>query len=59
MSDGAELRRLSLKVERGLAVQRQLRVLLAAADTTVVGHRLDLRNLRARIARRLRGPRRT
>jgi hypothetical protein len=57
MSDRVELRRLILRLERDLAAQTQLRTLLAVADTTVAGRRLDVRNLKARIARGSPGPR--
>jgi hypothetical protein len=51
MTDRANLSRLILQIERDLLAQSQLRVLLAAADATIVTHRAELRNLKARIAR--------
>ena len=51
MSGRAELTRLILQLERDLAVQRHLKVLLAAAATTVTSRRTDVRNLKARMAR--------
>ena len=51
MTDRAEFTRLILQIERDLLARAQLRVLLTAADTTVAGHRQELRNLKARIAR--------
>lgn len=51
MSDRAELKRLILQLERDLAARAQLKTLLAAADHTIAGRRLDVRNLKARIAR--------
>jgi hypothetical protein len=57
--DRAEVKRLRLHVERALLAQSQLRVVLAAADTTVADGRRNLRNLKARIARRVRASERT
>ena len=51
MTDRARSTRLILQIERDLQAQAQLRVLLTAADATVAGHREELRNLKARIAR--------
>jgi len=48
----ADVRRLRLQVERALLAQAQLRALLIAADTSVADYRRDLRNLKARMARR-------
>jgi hypothetical protein len=56
MTDRARFTGLILRIERGLLAQAQLRTLLAAADTTVAGHRQELRSLKARIARRSPGP---
>jgi hypothetical protein len=49
MTDRAEFARLTLQIERDLVAQAQLRALLTVADTTVAGHRQDLRNLKARM----------
>ena len=43
------LKRLTLQLERDLMAQAGLRRLLAAADAAVVGHRQDLRAVKARI----------
>jgi hypothetical protein len=43
---------LTLQLERDLAAQGHFRALLAAADATVADRRRELRNLKARIARR-------
>jgi len=51
LTNCADVRRLSLRVERSLLVQAQIRALLNAADTSVADYRRDLRNLKARIAR--------
>ena len=51
MNDRAKVTRLILRIERDLLAQAQLRVLLAAADTSVAGHRQELRSLKARMAR--------
>jgi hypothetical protein len=51
MTDRAEFRRLTLKLERDLTARVQLRALVIAADATVAGGRRDLQNLRARMAR--------
>jgi len=46
------LRKLMLQLERALVAQGQLRTLLNAADETVADRRRELRNLKARFARR-------
>ena len=51
MTGRAELTRLTLQIERALAAQAQLRVLLTAADATLVGHQKELQNLKGRLAR--------
>jgi len=56
MTDRAKLTRLVLQVERDVLAQAQLRMLLTAADTTVAGRRQELRNLKARMARKSPGP---
>ena len=55
MTDEAHLARLTLDIERAVGVQRHLRALLAAAGATVAGYRLDVRTLKARMARKQRG----
>jgi len=52
MTDRARLRWLVLQIERDLSTHAQLNTLLAAAAGTIEGRRRDLRNLKARIARR-------
>jgi len=52
-------RRLMLQLERDLVAQAQFRVLLTAADATVADRRRQLRNLKARFARRSPTPGRT
>jgi len=52
-------RRLMLQLERDLVAQAQFRALLAAADATVAERRRELRNLKARFARRAAAPDRT
>jgi len=52
MSDRTELRRLILQIERDVLAQASLRTLLARANAAVVGHRQDLRAVKARINRR-------
>jgi hypothetical protein len=59
MTDRAEFERLILRLERDLAAQMHLRVLLTAADTTVAGRRRELRNLKAQMARQSPEPGRT
>jgi hypothetical protein len=51
MTDRAELKRLLLQIERDLLSQAHLRALLTQADTTVAGHRRELRAVKARISR--------
>jgi hypothetical protein len=48
-----------LQLERALVAQGQFRELLTAADATVADHRRELRNLKARVARRSPRPGRT
>ena len=52
VTDRAQLMRLVLRLERDVLAQAQLRALLATADVAVAGHRQEVRNLKARIARR-------
>jgi hypothetical protein len=52
MPDRSLLRRLNLQLERDLLARAQLQVLVTAADASVAGHRQELRNLKARLARR-------
>ena len=52
-------RRLKLQLERDLVAQAQFRTLLIAADATVADRRRELRNLKARFARRSAAPGRT
>jgi hypothetical protein len=59
MTDRAEFRRLTLKLERDLTARMQLAALLSAAEATIVACRRDLQNLRSRMARRSRATRRT
>jgi hypothetical protein len=59
MTDQVELRRLVLRLERDLTVRAQLKTLLAAADTTVALRRQDVQALKAQIARRSAGLKRT
>jgi hypothetical protein len=47
VTDNAEIRRLILQIERGVLARDQLKVLVAAADAAIAGHRRDLRNLQA------------
>jgi hypothetical protein len=47
----AESRRLILQLERKLAEQARFRSLLAAIDSSVVGHRRELRAAKARLKR--------
>jgi hypothetical protein len=51
ITDRAEFSRLILQIERDLLSQAQLRTLLAAASTSVVDHRRDLRTIEARLKR--------
>ena len=51
MTDRAPFTRLVLRLERALLARAQLRVLLTDADAAVAGHRQELRNLKARMAR--------
>jgi len=44
--------RLILQIERVVVIQAQLRVLLMDADASLAGHRMDLRNIKARLARK-------
>jgi hypothetical protein len=57
MTDEAHLARLALDIERAVGVQKHLRALLAAAGVTVAGYKLDVRTLKARLARKRRGRR--
>jgi hypothetical protein len=57
MTDEAHLARLALQIERAVGVQNHLRELLDAAGSTVAGYRLDVRTLKARLARKRRGRR--
>jgi hypothetical protein len=50
MTDRDEIRRLVLKIERGVLTRAQLKVLMAAATAAVAGHRRALAALEARIA---------
>jgi hypothetical protein len=50
-TDRAVFKRLILQIERDLLAQAQLRILLAAADTTIAGDREELRSVKARIGR--------
>jgi hypothetical protein len=59
LTDRFEVTRLTLLVERALLARAQLRTILAAADTTVTTSRRNLRNLKARMARRVLAPGRT
>jgi len=59
MTDRADLQRLTLKLERDLTARAQLRAMLTVSDTTVAVCRRDVRNLKARIGRRLHEARRT
>jgi hypothetical protein len=52
MTDRGAFRRLMLQLERDLVAQGQFRALLTAADATVADRRRELRNLKARVARR-------
>ena len=56
MSDRTELRRLLLELERAMVARGQIRALLADADSAIAHRRLDVRNLKAQIAREARGP---
>jgi hypothetical protein len=51
MTDRAEFTALTLKIQRALLAQAQLRALLTSADAAVSGRRRELRNLKARLAR--------
>jgi capsid portal protein len=59
MTDRAELRRLILQLERDLSARAQVRSMLTVFETTVAVRRRDVRNLKARIGRRLHEARRT
>ena len=48
-----EVRRMVLQLERDVVARAQLRLLLTTADTLVVGDRVQLRALRARLKRPL------
>jgi len=50
-TDRALCRRLVLQIERDLAAQTHLRILLAAAETTIAGDRQELRTVKARLGR--------
>ena len=50
-TDRTVFKRLILQIERDLLAQAQLRILLAAADTTIAGDREELRSVKARIGR--------
>jgi hypothetical protein len=47
----SEFKRLILQIERDIVAATHLRTLLAAASTTVAGHRQELRAIQARIKR--------
>ncbi len=49
--DFKQLQRLILQIERDLLKQSRLKTILLNADTTLAGHRQDLRKVRARITR--------
>jgi len=51
VTDRTELQRLALQIERDLLARANFRTLLALADTTVAGHRQELRTIKARIKR--------
>ena len=53
------LGKLMLQLERDLVAQEQFRALLTAADANVADRRRELRNLKARFARRSPGLGRT
>jgi hypothetical protein len=57
MTDETHLARLALQIERVVGVQKHLQELLDAAGATVAGYRLDVRTLKARLARKRRGRR--
>jgi hypothetical protein len=50
-TDRAVFKRLILQIERDLLAQAQLRILLAAADTTIAGDQEELRTVKARLGR--------
>lgn len=50
-TDRAVFNRLILQIERDLLAQTHLRILLAAADTTIAGDRQELRTVKARLVR--------
>ena len=50
-TDRALCRQLVSQIERDLAAQTYLRILLAAADTTIAGDRQELRTVKARLGR--------
>jgi hypothetical protein len=50
-TDRTVFKRLILQIERDLLAQAQLRILLAAANTTIAGDREELRSVKARIGR--------
>ena len=50
-ADRTEFRRLTLQIERDLLARSRLRLLVAAADTTLTRHREALRSVNARIRR--------
>jgi len=52
MPERAELKRLILQIERDLAARTHLTALLTSADATIADRRRDVRNLKARMARR-------
>lgn len=56
MAERSEVTRLTLQIERDVLARGQLRVLIAAADATLAGHRQALQDLRAQIARDTRRP---
>jgi hypothetical protein len=47
----SEFKRLILQIERDLLAETHLRTLLAAANTTLAGRRLELRAIESRIKR--------
>jgi hypothetical protein len=48
----ADAKRLTLQIERDVVARARLRLLLAAADSTIAGHLQDLRAVQAGHARR-------
>lgn len=52
MTDGGELSRLALRLERELTVRAHLKTLLAATGTSIAFVRRDMAAVKERIARR-------